>query len=203
MALNNNTDLGFRDLLFNSGVACMLLFIIFSVRIGKENIQVESVTQRNNLNYQFQDQYSMIVSEVIKEGNYKSLLAVEVQGVSPDEFSSIKSSRIIEWSDSDNPNHFIFYHEKSQRLTFYLVVGKLPFSSISLKILPNNILNHPFIVSAKLIDGKGILEKEGSETILEYTWSEKITLREKEFIFRPAQLTQISDFSTNLIFDLR
>ena len=41
---DGHIDLGFRDLLFNSGVACMLLFIIFSVRIGKEAVLGANVT---------------------------------------------------------------------------------------------------------------------------------------------------------------
>ncbi len=185
---NENIDLGFRDLLFNSGVACMLLFIIFSIRTGKDSIQIENVTDLSAKNFKFQDQYSLIVDETVETGNYKSLLAVEVEGVSQDQFAAFANSNFVRWSVPDNPDHFYTYSREYQLLTFYLVTGKLSSGSISLKFNRNDVFDHPYEVTAKIIDGKSAIELGSEGGLFQRTWDESITLREKEIIFRPASL---------------
>ena len=206
MSVNNdNISLGFRDLLFNSGVACMLLFIIFSVRMGKDVIQVENVNQISNKNHKFIDAMSLIVTESVKEGKYKSLIAVEVKGITIDDYQKVVSEKLITWSIDDNEEQYISYDESNSLLTCYMIVSAIPKSNILLTVSGAGKLKSSYRVLAKIIDGKTNMENGNNDGYIIREWTPVSFNEKREIIFRPAAIKsgQTPDELQYQLFDLR
>ncbi len=206
MAVNDeNIDLGFRDLLFNSGVACMLLFIIFSIRMGKDIIEVDNQNPISNKNFKFTDARSLIVTDIIKSGKYKSIISVELEGVTKDQYTIALDRKIGNWSIADNREQYIAYNPQKNTLTYYMILGAVPTSTISLKIDAQNQLTGSYMVTAKIIDGKSVMESDGENGLMMRSWNPVSFGEEREILFRPGAIGygQKLDELAFLLFDLR
>ena len=203
-AAESHIELGFRDLLFNSGVACMLLFIIFSVRVGKESFAIENSTQNQKQIFPFSSKYSLVINEAVEEDNYKSILAVEIQDIGEDQFFGLKnvSDRAV-WSHKDAPDQFASYDQLTRSGTFYIIIGALGSDEISLSFESGNYIGGKFIVTAKIIDGKSTLAKTRNRRPSFQRSFQYVSIPGKEFIFRPTEIDPNDPTSFLDLFDIR
>lgn len=161
----NNEDIGYHDLLFNSAVACILLFIIFSVKVGAHST-VAAIGSRSGA---MSSSYSVVPSE--KVGEMITLRMVKITGLSETTLSLLKSqfqagTDIGQWGgydaqpvpDSPIPTEQMYIEGNS--IIFSLALGTLSEPNITFSITPGTIPTSEGNVRVQgiLMEGAGALK---------------------------------------------
>lgn len=137
-------DIGLQDMLFSGAASFILLFFIFSIKIGGE-----SVTASENI----QDKGGKmsgrvsLVDSYNKDGNMKSIRLVEISGLSPAVMAlATSNANFARWDLSD----YSTYEKKSLSNQLYSTQGKLTYVLVTDTL---KSLNLDFEINAGLLNG--------------------------------------------------
>lgn len=136
----SNEDIGYHDLLFNSAVACILLFIIFSVKVGA-NAVTSSIGSSDGA---LSSSYSIIPSELL--GEMISVRMVKISGIS-DSTQTIVKNWFLDNRDSSAwqfksenvvnsniPLQQVYF--EADAIVFILILSKLSDPQVNFKLDP-------------------------------------------------------------------
>ncbi|WP_339607174.1 hypothetical protein [uncultured Roseivirga sp.] len=161
---DNNEDIGYHDLLFNSAVACILLFIIFSVKVGG-SAAASSVGSASGT---MSSAYSIIPSE--KTGEMITLRMVSISGLSNATIKEMKEmllndDRLTSWevsaepfADSSIPREQVYFNNGTA--IFSVALAKLNSPNVQFTLNPEviSLSNGPVKVKGLVIEGASSLE---------------------------------------------
>ncbi|MDN5215025.1 hypothetical protein QQ020_23290 [Fulvivirgaceae bacterium BMA12] len=166
-----NFEVGLQDLLFSGASSFILLFFIFSIKIGGESLKKNVNEKDRNSNFIGR---ASLVDEYFKEGSMKSVRVVEISGLSNEVFERLKSNPGIGgWDLSDySPeerikisNQVFAYNGKISYLliTDTLKSGRLDFYFKSAELGRIKESDKEVKFRAKIVEGESIKFSSKSE----------------------------------------
>lgn len=161
---DNNEDIGYHDLLFNSAVACILLFIIFSVKVGGS----AAASSVGNASGTMSNAYSIVPSEMT--GEMITLRMVSISGLSNTTIEEMKEKllndgSLVFWEaqmepfeDSSIPTKQVYF--KDGTAIFSIALAKLNSPNVQFTLNPGviSLSNGPVKVKGMVIEGASSLE---------------------------------------------
>jgi hypothetical protein len=169
MASSKNQDIGLQDLLFNSAVACILLFIIFSIKIGGDSI----LQLYNNANKggKFTGTVSLPVPNAKVKGKMQTIRMVELGDLGQDILNKFKDDMTIgSWNVKDafgddyDAERQVYFPKGENKVVYMLVTDTAPDSEITFSIKSSKIPSSTRLtIRARMIEGASMMQAEGSQ----------------------------------------
>ncbi|QHI36414.1 hypothetical protein IMCC3317_17770 [Kordia antarctica] len=158
--MNESAKIGFQDLLFNSAVACILLFIIFSLKVGGKSLANSDVDEIGINSSAGNDINLPIPSEKIK-GKMTSIKIVEIAELSTKELNNYKekfrkNNQGFEWTNIDDKKdqRVIFFKNKIQFLGYHINDQNNIEFKLTDPVFQNGVIRTAIIEASSLLTNK-------------------------------------------------